>query len=137
MFGWEWKSGEMKKKILNKFIHISLLNNNAQLKKNVTNNQKKKKQSPKFIKKIKIMSQKKKKKSNWMKPSPCALARGQFCQSRKNASPPSFLPILGRKHFGGPRDKTPRTHPFFSLPSLKPNTYQKCSLFFFFLFYSP
>ena len=43
---------------LNKFTHIPLLKNGAQLNKKVTNNYKKE-QSPKFIKKIKIMSQKK------------------------------------------------------------------------------
>ena len=42
---------------LNKFTHIPLLKNDVQLKqKKVTNNQQKKEQSPKFIKKIKIMS---------------------------------------------------------------------------------
>ena len=32
LFGWEWKSGVMEKMNLNKFIHISLLKNDAQLK---------------------------------------------------------------------------------------------------------
>ena len=39
----------MEKMSLNKFTHIPLLKNNAQLKKKVTNNHKKE-QSPKFIK---------------------------------------------------------------------------------------
>ena len=52
----------MEKMGLNKFTYIALIKNDAQLKqkkkKKVTNNQKKKKeQSPKFIKKLKIMSQ--------------------------------------------------------------------------------
>ena len=32
LFGWEWKSGRIEKNILNKFTHILLLKNNAQLK---------------------------------------------------------------------------------------------------------
>ena len=32
LFGWEWKSGEMEKMSLNKFTHIPLLKNDAQLK---------------------------------------------------------------------------------------------------------
>ena len=43
MFGWEWKSGDMKKVSLHKFTHIPLLKNDTQLKqKKVTRNQKKK-----------------------------------------------------------------------------------------------
>ena len=34
LFGWEWKSKEMKKISLNKFTHIPLLKNNIQLKYN-------------------------------------------------------------------------------------------------------
>ena len=56
MFGLEWKSREMEKMKLNKFTHISLLNNDAKFKKKkkkVTNNhtkeKKKKKQSPKIF----------------------------------------------------------------------------------------
>ena len=33
MFGWEWKSGGMKKVSLYKFIHVPLLKNDAQLNK--------------------------------------------------------------------------------------------------------
>ena len=33
LFGWEWKSREMKKMSLNKFTHIQLLKNDTQLKK--------------------------------------------------------------------------------------------------------
>ena len=32
LFGWEWKSGRMEKMSLNKFTHIPLLKNDAQLK---------------------------------------------------------------------------------------------------------
>ena len=32
LFGWEWKNGGMEKMSLNKFTHIPLLNNDAQLK---------------------------------------------------------------------------------------------------------
>ena len=32
LFGWEWKSGGMEKIFLNKFTHMSLLKNDAQLK---------------------------------------------------------------------------------------------------------
>ena len=61
LFGWDWKSRGMKKLSLNKFTHIPLLKNNAQLKqKKVTNNHKKI-AITKFIKNIKIMSKKKKK----------------------------------------------------------------------------
>ena len=43
LFGWEWKSREMEKMSLNKFTHILLLKNDAQLKqKKVTNKQKNK-----------------------------------------------------------------------------------------------
>ena len=52
MFGWEWKSGGMKKVSLYKFIHVPLLKNDAQLnQKKWQTTKKKKKQSPKFIKK--------------------------------------------------------------------------------------
>ena len=46
---------------------------------------------------------KKKKEKSQLDEAPCVLAYGHFCQSRKNASSPNFLPILERKHFGGPR----------------------------------
>ena len=32
LFGWEWKSGEMEKMSLNKFIHIPLLKNDTKFK---------------------------------------------------------------------------------------------------------
>ena len=60
LFGWKWKSGRMKKISLNKFTHIPLLKNDAQLKQKKWQITTKKEQSPKFIKKIKIMSQKNK-----------------------------------------------------------------------------
>ena len=44
MFGWKWKSGEMKKVSLYKFIHILLLKNDSQLKQ-INDKQPKKKQS--------------------------------------------------------------------------------------------
>ena len=43
LFGWEWKNEKREKMGLNKFTHISLLKNNAQLKKKV--------QLPEIIKK--------------------------------------------------------------------------------------
>ena len=57
LFGWEWKSGGIKKMSLYKFTHTPLLKNDGQLK------QKKwqKKVITKFIKKKKIMFLKKKK----------------------------------------------------------------------------
>ena len=52
MFGWEWKSGEKEKMSLNKFTHIPLLKNDAQLKqKKWQITTKKREQSPKFINK--------------------------------------------------------------------------------------
>ena len=51
MFGWEWKSKEMKKMSLYKFIYIPLLKNNIQLKKKSVKQPSKKNQSPKLIKK--------------------------------------------------------------------------------------
>ena len=54
LFDWEWKSGGKEKMSLNKFTHIPLLKNDAQLKqKKVTNNQKKKNRNhPNLFKKI-------------------------------------------------------------------------------------
>ena len=50
LFGWEWKSEGMKKMSLNKFTHIPLLKNDAQLKQKKMANNHKKEQSSKFIK---------------------------------------------------------------------------------------
>ena len=36
--------------------------------------------------------------------------------------PLSFLPILGRKHFGGPGEKISRPHQFFFLPPFNQTT---------------
>ena len=59
LFSWKWKSGGMGKMSLYKFSHTPLLKNNGQLIQKVTNNQKKKKAITPFIKKKKILSQKK------------------------------------------------------------------------------
>ena len=59
-FGWDWKSEEMEKMSLNKFIHIPLLKNNVQLKQKKKKKwqiTKEKEQSPKFIKKIKFVGE--------------------------------------------------------------------------------
>ena len=47
----------------------------------------------------------------------------------------SFLPILGRKHFGGLGKKTPKPHHiFFSSPPPNQTPSKKFSLIFFFFF---
>ena len=56
---------------------------------------------------------------------------GHFCQSRKNASPISFLPVLGRKHFERPREKTSGLHHLFSFLPTQPNLLQKKFSFLF------
>ena len=62
MFGWEWKSEEIKKEInLNKFTHIPLLKNDVKIfffLKKLTNNHTKKRNHPKFFIKIKNKFQK-------------------------------------------------------------------------------
>ena len=50
LFGWEWKSGGIKKMSLYKFTHTPLLKNDGQLKQK-NNKQPKKKQSPNLLKK--------------------------------------------------------------------------------------
>ena len=65
-----------------------------------------------------------KEKKNWRK-------HGHFCQSRKNSSLLSFLSILERKHFGGPREKRPGPHHLFSFLPIQPNTCQKSFPFYF------
>ena len=95
---------------------------------------KKKKKLSRLGPRKKKKKKERRRRSNWPKPNPCALAHGHFCQSRKNASPPSFLPILGRKHFGGLRDKTLGTHPFF-FPPLPQTKYLPKMFFFFFFFF--
>ena len=37
----------------------------------------------------------------------------RFPSFKKKSSPLSFLSILERKHFGGPKEKTPRLHYLF------------------------
>ena len=47
-----------------------------------------------------------------------------------------FSPFWGENILVGSGTKHSGPTQFFSLPSLKPNTYQKCSSFFFFFFFS-
>ena len=49
MFGWEWKSEGIKKMNLNKFTHIPMLKNDAQLKQKKWQITTQKEQSPKFF----------------------------------------------------------------------------------------
>ena len=57
---------------------------------------------------------------------PCAsMGHGYFWQLRKNVSPLSFLPILGRKHFGGSGKKTSGSYHLFSFLSIQPITLKK------------
>ena len=53
--------------------------------------------------------------------------------------PSSFLPILGRKLFGGSKKKKPEPHHLFSLPSSQSNTLQKVFTprFLFLFFHLP
>ena len=59
--------------------------------------------------------------------SPCALTLGHFCQLRKNASPPSFHPIL---EGSGTKHPVP-THLFPSPPSNQSSTKNVLSFFYF------
>ena len=94
---------------LNNFTYIPLLKNDAQLKQK---------------------SDQKKKKKEATRRS----AHGHFCQSRENASPLSFLPILERKYFGRFKEKTPGPHHLFSF---LPNQTHSKIFFSCFLFISP
>ena len=73
------------------------------------------------------------KRAGW---SLCASEHEHFCQSRYSESPPNFLPILGRKHFGRIGEKILRPHHFFfpSPPSnQKPTKNVFSSIFSYFL----
>ena len=77
------------------------------------NKKKKKKSNPTWRQgNVSAQRRRKKNKATWR--SPCA--HGHFCQSRKNSFPHRFFSILGRKHFGGPREKH-LVSPFIFLPS--------------------
>ena len=145
MFGWKWKSGRMEKVSLYKFTHIPLLKNDGQLKQKSDKQpkKKKKKQSPNLLKnknhvpknKSCLVKQKKKKGTN----CPCASAHGHFRPLSNPFSLFSFLPILGRKLFGGPGEKTSLAHHLFSFLSIQLNTLQKSfsSHFLSKIFYQP
>ena len=78
----------------------------------------------------KAKKRKGKKKRDWMN-CPCASARRHFCQLRCSKSPPNFLPILGRKYFGKPWEKTHGPTNFFpSPPTNQTPTKNVFSLFF-------
>ena len=85
---------------------------------------KKKKEKKKSNKAFLGNQKKKKKKSNGMD-KPCASSHEHFCHLFIKLLPLGFLSILERIHFGGPGEKTPGSHQFFSLLSLQPNTHQK------------
>ena len=71
--------------------------------------------------------------------APCVSAYEHFCHLSIKFLPLGFLSILEREHFGGPGEKTPGPHQFFSLPSLQPNIHQKSfySYFLFKIFHPP
>ena len=150
----------MEKMCLHKFIHILLLKSDAQLKQKKSdkksnhpnllgkknhikrkNKNKKIKKERKREKKKRVMKlalkKKKKRATEWT--SPCASSHEHFCHLSIKFLPLGFLSILEREHFGGPGEKTPGPHQFFSLPSLQPNIHQKSfySYFLFKIFHPP
>ena len=142
---------------LYKFTHIPLLKNDGQLKQKSDKQPKKEKQSPNLLKNknhvpknksclVKqkkkgqhLGKEKKKKKKKRGTNCPCASAHGHFRPLSNPFSPFSFLPILGRKLFGGPGEKTPLAHHLFSFLSIQLNTLQKSfsSHFLSKIFYQP
>ena len=68
---------------------------------------------------------KKNKQTNILKKRMCNLHIGIFVTHPLEFHPPSFLPILRRKVFGGPKKKTPEAHHHFPLSPSQLNTLQK------------
>ena len=93
-------------------------------KQNKTKKEKKKKKA-KQIDRI-LFFNNHKKSQNWQRNNkPMCLYTSIFVCLYSKSFPLSFLSILGRKHFGRAKEKTPKPQQFFLLSPLQPNTYQK------------
>ena len=88
-------------------------------------NQKKKKEQKK--EEATLLPRRRRRRRRRKKKKKSRRTHGHFCQSRKNASPLLFLSIQERKHFGGSKKKTPRSHYLFSFFPTQPNTPKKFS----------
>ena len=86
---------------------------------------KKKKKKAKQIDRI-LFFNNHKKSQNWQRNNkPMCPYTSIFVCLYSKSFPLSFLSILGRKHFGRAKEKTPKPQQFFLLSPLQPNTYQK------------
>ena len=118
--------------LLGKKNHVKRKNKKKKKSKRKEKRKKKRKKKKKKSNEAFLGNQKKKKKSNGMD-KPCASSHEHFCHLFIKLLPLGFLSILERIHFGGPGEKTPGLHQFFSLLSLQPNTHQKSFYSYFHL----
>ena len=98
----------------------------------MTNNHTKKEQSPKFIKIIKLMSQKKVTSSFFFKNYHAQAIEIQEKKKKKGNLKKKFILIQFSPHFGGLEEKTPESHNLFFFLLTQTNILRKSFHFHFF-----